>query len=270
MADLDYGVVYGDFQINNDLRVFGNLYYNGEDLNAKYLGINANADSATKWQTPRTISLTGDVTGTISNVDGTGDISISTTVGNDTHTHDTRYYTEGEMDTLLAGKEDSHTHPYDNYVSWSFAVDGTNQDSITSGDVLNFKSGSNVTITRSLDDEITISSSYTNTWRGIDDVPVDGVTDQSISSNWAYDHENASANPHGSFMKAGQLTFTTGELVKTFTHGLGTDAVAVTIGSNSPQRHIYWENKTATTVDIRIDDEPYNQDIDVDIIVMRV
>lgn len=36
----------------------------------------------------------------------------------------------------------------------------------------------------------------TNTWRPIDDTPVDGVTDQSISSNWAYDHVNAS-DPHG-------------------------------------------------------------------------
>ena len=29
-----------------------------------------------------------------------------------------------------------------------------------------------------------------NTWRNIDDTPANGVTDESISSNWAYDHEN--------------------------------------------------------------------------------
>jgi hypothetical protein len=27
-----------------------------------------------------------------------------------------------------------------------------------------------------------------NTWRPIDDSPVNGVTTESISSNWAYDH----------------------------------------------------------------------------------
>jgi len=34
-----------------------------------------------------------------------------------------------------------------------------------------------------------------DTWRDIDDVPVDGMVDESISSNWAYDHESA-VNPH--------------------------------------------------------------------------
>lgn len=43
---------------------------------------------------------------------------------------------------------------------------------------------------------VTTSDADTNTWRPIDDTPVNGVTDQSISSNWAYDHVNAS-NPHG-------------------------------------------------------------------------
>lgn len=31
-----------------------------------------------------------------------------------------------------------------------------------------------------------------NTWRPIDDTPVNGVVDESISSNWAYDHSNSS------------------------------------------------------------------------------
>jgi hypothetical protein len=43
---------------------------------------------------------------------------------------------------------------------------------------------------------VTTSDADTNTWRPIDDTPVDGVTTESISSNWAYDHVNAS-NPHG-------------------------------------------------------------------------
>lgn len=45
----------------------------------------------------------------------------------------------------------------DNYGSWSFAVNGVTQDAITSGDVLDFVAGSNITITRSADDKITIA-----------------------------------------------------------------------------------------------------------------
>lgn len=40
--------------------------------------LSGNAATATKWQTPRTLALTGDVTGSTS-VDGSGDVSITTT-----------------------------------------------------------------------------------------------------------------------------------------------------------------------------------------------
>ncbi len=46
-------------------------------------GYHPNAD---KWTTARTLSLTGDVTGSVS-WDGSGNASLSTTVGNDSHTH---------------------------------------------------------------------------------------------------------------------------------------------------------------------------------------
>ena len=39
------------------------------------------------------------------------------------------------------------------------------------------------------------ANNYSNTWRSIDDTPVNGVTDQSISSNWAFDH-TASSTAH--------------------------------------------------------------------------
>lgn len=44
----------------------------------------------------QTITLTGDVS-------GSGSTSINVTVQNDSHTHDTRYYTETEMDNFLDG-----------------------------------------------------------------------------------------------------------------------------------------------------------------------
>lgn len=42
-----------------------------------------NADTATTWETAREIALTGDVTGTVTGVDGSGNISIATTVAAD-------------------------------------------------------------------------------------------------------------------------------------------------------------------------------------------
>lgn len=45
--------------------------------------VTGNADTATAWETARTISLTGDVTGTATGVDGSGNISITTTYNND-------------------------------------------------------------------------------------------------------------------------------------------------------------------------------------------
>lgn len=50
---------------------------------------------------------------------------------------------------------------YDNYVSWSFAVDGTTKDAITTGGILNFKSGTGLTITRSLLNELTFTNNIT-------------------------------------------------------------------------------------------------------------
>lgn len=44
------------------------------------------AGTAAKWATARTLTLTGDVTGSVS-FDGSGNISLTTTVGNDSHSH---------------------------------------------------------------------------------------------------------------------------------------------------------------------------------------
>lgn len=50
------------------------------------LAAGANAVSASKLQTARTIALTGDVTGSV-NFDGSGNVSITTTVADDSHNH---------------------------------------------------------------------------------------------------------------------------------------------------------------------------------------
>jgi hypothetical protein len=51
-----------------------------------YLAANANAVSASKLATARTLSLTGDVTGSVS-FDGSGNVSMTTTVDDDSHNH---------------------------------------------------------------------------------------------------------------------------------------------------------------------------------------
>src|SRR6056300_1685900 len=59
-----------------------------------------------------TITLSGDASGsaTFSNLE---DATMSITVADDSHTHDTRYYSETEVDGFLAAKSATgHTHSY--------------------------------------------------------------------------------------------------------------------------------------------------------------
>ncbi|UYD72135.1 intramolecular chaperone auto-processing domain protein [Vibrio phage vB_VpaM_VPs20] len=68
--------------------------------------ITGNAGSATKWQTARTLSLSGDASGSVS-MNGTANVTLSVTVANDSHTHDGRYFTESESNSRFAYKAGS-------------------------------------------------------------------------------------------------------------------------------------------------------------------
>ena len=57
-------------------------------------GYHPNADA---WTTARTITLGGDLSGNVS-IDGSGDVTLTATVADDSHNHDGRYYTETESD----------------------------------------------------------------------------------------------------------------------------------------------------------------------------
>jgi hypothetical protein len=81
------------------------------------------------------------------NIDGKSNIG---------HAHDDLYYTQVEVDTI-SGTLNTKIDGKDNYSSWSFAVDGVTKDAVTSGDVLDFVGGDNITVIRSADDQITIS-----------------------------------------------------------------------------------------------------------------
>ena len=64
--------------------------------------LTGNADTATKLKTARTISLTGDVSGS-ANFDGSSNISITATVANDSHTHITGVSWNDRKLTVTAG-----------------------------------------------------------------------------------------------------------------------------------------------------------------------
>ena len=85
MNDASDGVAFTT-NSNTGVRINGNTVFND--------AYHPNAD---KWTTARTITLGGDLTGSVS-IDGSSDVTLSGQVVNDSHTHDGRYYTESESD----------------------------------------------------------------------------------------------------------------------------------------------------------------------------
>ena len=101
--------------------------------------LSGNATTATTWETGRTFTLTGDVTGSVTGVDGSGNVSITTTVGNDSHTHSN--YVQKAGDTMT-GTLNVTTVDFGAWTitesggSLYFAHDGTNKFKMTSDGTL--------------------------------------------------------------------------------------------------------------------------------------
>ena len=72
--------------------------------------------SADKWATARTISLSGDASGSVS-IDGSSNVTLTVAVANDSHTHDGRYYTESQVDALLASNTTASENYTDNAIN---------------------------------------------------------------------------------------------------------------------------------------------------------
>lgn len=95
----------------------GKIAAGNHNHDSTYLGINANAVSASKWATARTITLNGDASGSVS-IDGSANVTLTVAVADDSHTHAfanltskpttlsgygiTDAYTETEVDTLIS------------------------------------------------------------------------------------------------------------------------------------------------------------------------
>lgn len=93
--EVDGTGVFGSSIKENEASANGNSPGSGT-LRTKYLGINNNAVSASKLNTARTITLTGDLTGSFV-FDGSGNVSTSIQVNNNSHAHSGENITSGTV-----------------------------------------------------------------------------------------------------------------------------------------------------------------------------
>ncbi|WVX87403.1 tail fiber protein proximal subunit [Vibrio phage EniLVp02] len=103
---VDKGATFGAAITENEATANGASPGTGT-LRQKYLGINNNAASASKWQTARTITFTGDVDGTTS-LDGSANVIASLQVKDNSHNHAAENITTGTLDSART-QQASHT-----------------------------------------------------------------------------------------------------------------------------------------------------------------
>lgn len=132
-------------------------------------------------------------TGALSGATVISDLDFNVTTNTEGHVTDANGTVSTRNITLSDLGYTGPTNP-DNYQYWNLKTNGTQRKQIQSTDNLDIAAGTNVSVGYSAGGVVTINS--TDTFRGIDDTPVNGQTNESITSNWAYNHENAS-NPHG-------------------------------------------------------------------------
>jgi hypothetical protein len=96
---------------------------------------------------------------------------------------------------------------------------------------------------------------------------VDGVDISSFKSS--YDsHNHDSSYKKTADIKATSATINAGSTSYTWTHNLGTTSYAIQATLDTPDRHIYYSNKTSNSIVINIDDE-CDQNIKVDLVAIK-
>lgn len=75
----------------------GSSTFSGAITATSFIG---NASSSSIWETARTITLDGDLSGNVS-IDGSNDVTLTATVTDGSHSHDTQYYTKSIADTTF-------------------------------------------------------------------------------------------------------------------------------------------------------------------------
>ena len=158
--DLDYSGAFDNYQ-NWELQI------NGGTLYPVTSGTNVNFVEGSRIglsQTGTTITISGDQP-VWTDISGK-----PSTFPPDSHTHDSRYYTESEINTFLSAKANvSHTHSYDNYSGWDLQVNSGTTQRVYSGNDVNIIEGSRINISRS-GTNVTISGDPT-TWADVTGKP---------------------------------------------------------------------------------------------------
>ena len=75
-----------NLQVVNDSHNHDGRYFTEQEADQRFLGIGANAASASKWANARTLSLSGDASGSAS-FDGSANATLSVTVADNSHNH---------------------------------------------------------------------------------------------------------------------------------------------------------------------------------------
>lgn len=119
--------------------------------------LSGNAATATKWQTARTLALTGDVTGSVA-MDGSGNVSMATTGTNLVHKTGT--------ETISGDKTFTGKTAADNFVSNGTPVNAVKSTTSTmwySSTLTAYRNGNVVTIVNNKQDASTIPDNNTST-----------------------------------------------------------------------------------------------------------
>jgi len=171
--------------------------------------LSGNATSASAWQTARTLSLTGAVTGSAS-IDGSGNVSLATTATSDPvltlagdATGSATFTNLGNATLTVAIVDDSHNHIISNVDGLQSALDGKSSTSHNH----TLDSLSNVTVTTNVAGEIL-------KWNG---------------TAWVNNTlAEAGIQPSGSYLTGNQTITLSGDV-----SGSGTTSISVTVADDS-------------------------------------
>jgi hypothetical protein len=153
-----------------------------------YKEINGTATEALSWASPITLSISGDVTGSVS-FDGSENVSLSATVVNDSHTHNASSLTfalEDASDVSFSGVSDGDFLRY-NGSNW--INDPVNLATDTVGDyVAKLAAGTGITITNNSGEGATPNISFSGSIDSVSDVVITSAANGQLleynGTNW--------------------------------------------------------------------------------------
>ena len=212
--------------------------------------LTGNADTASKWATARTVTFTGDVTGSFS-IDGSGNVSTALSLAS----------------------------TFDNYQGWNLKVDGSNTAggaSVASGETVNFQSTTShgaITITNGANNDIEFQAeSGTTTTQGV----VELATQAEVIAGTDTSRVITPATLKGGIINKRFFKTTVGnnsDTTITVTHNFGTKFVIVQCADNAtngtdPGETVLVDTERATnnTVKLYFASAPATNSIDVMIV----